>query len=64
MERVAELIRAGTDINELASDGNTSLMRAASYGHVSVMKVLLQERADPNKTAKDVCAVSGMSRRT
>jgi len=48
VERTTELLRAGCDVNKLASDGNTALMRAASYGHLELIKTLLEEGADPN----------------
>lgn len=53
LDRATELIRAGAEINKLASDGNTALMRAASYGYVSLVEMLLREGAEPNKTAHD-----------
>src|SRR5262245_51131262 len=53
VERVTELLRAGCDVNKLASDENTALMRAAYYGHADLVAMLLREGADPTKPAKD-----------
>jgi ankyrin repeat protein len=52
-DRVAELLARGADIDRLAPDGFTPLMRAAYQGHKDLVRFLLQEGANPNATAKD-----------
>jgi ankyrin repeat protein len=53
LERVDEMLRRGADINKLAPDGMTPLMRASYQGHGELISHLLRHGADPNKTAKD-----------
>jgi ankyrin repeat protein len=53
LDRAEELLAKGADINKLASDGFTPLMRAAYQGHRDLVGMLLQRGADPNGTAKD-----------
>ncbi|ACO61073.1 predicted protein, partial [Micromonas commoda] len=45
---VAELIRAGADVNVPSSDGATPLMWAASNGHEACALALIQAGADVN----------------
>ena len=41
------------DINARNEHGMTALMRAASHGHVKVVRVLLEHGADPNVRRND-----------
>ncbi|KAM7217653.1 hypothetical protein V8F06_007037, partial [Rhypophila decipiens] len=50
-EAVAELLKAGADVNAKANDGRTPLYRASGNGHDSVVQQLLAAGADVN--AKD-----------
>jgi ankyrin repeat protein len=52
-DRVEDLLARGADVNRLASDGFTPLMRAAYAGHGQLVRLLLQHGADPNTTARD-----------
>jgi hypothetical protein len=54
--RVAELIRAGTDVNKLGKHGMTALMCAAYYGHESVVGVLVVAFAAGSATGGAACA--------
>lgn len=42
---VAELIAAGADVNAAENDGETALMAAAEHGHITIVKLLLANRA-------------------
>ena len=53
VDRVEELLDKGANIDRLASDGCTPLMRAAYAGHGELVEFLLQRGADPNATAED-----------
>ena len=53
VDRVEALLVKGADINRLASDGFTPLMRAAYAGHDALVEFLLQRGADPKVTAND-----------
>lgn len=44
------LIKAGAKVDGASDNGNTALMVAARGGHIEVVKLLLANRADPNKT--------------
>ena len=56
--QVGALLRQGASPNQTADKGGeTALHKAAAYGHVSVMRILLHASADPN-------AVCNQARRT
>jgi hypothetical protein len=42
------LIKAGADVNAASENGTTPLIAAARNGHLSVVDMLLAQRADPN----------------
>ncbi|MBD2731102.1 ankyrin repeat domain-containing protein [Nostoc sp. FACHB-892] len=46
LEAVQAAIKNGIDINAIGSNGQTALMYAASYGHISVIKVLIKAGAN------------------
>ncbi|XP_045774652.1 uncharacterized protein LOC123873705 [Maniola jurtina] len=67
--RVASLIRAGAPVDATDENGCSALQRAAADGHVDVVRVLLEQGADPNKqdlvhgnTAAHEAAWKGYSR--
>ena len=48
-KRVLELLLSGTiNVNMVDSYGNTALMLASDYGHTHLVKILLNNGADPN----------------
>jgi ankyrin repeat protein len=53
LDRVAELLENGADVNRLDRDGLTPLSRASEHGHAQVVRFLLARGADVNRTAKD-----------
>jgi ankyrin repeat protein len=53
LDRAAELLDRGADLNRLDGDGMTPLMRASRYGHVELVRVLLGRGAEVNRTATD-----------
>jgi ankyrin repeat protein len=48
LEKVRGAIADGINVNAIGSKGQTALMYAASYGHISIIQVLLDAGADPN----------------
>jgi ankyrin repeat protein len=46
VEMVQILLNAGSDVNEVSSDGNTSIMLAAAQGRTDLVEYLLQQGAD------------------
>ncbi|CAG4988250.1 unnamed protein product [Colias eurytheme] len=67
--RIASLLRAGAPVDETDENGCSALQRAAADGHVEVVKLLLEQGADPNKqdnlhgnTAAHEAAWKGYSR--
>ena len=53
LERVKQLIDAGTDVNSKMKSGLTSLHAALLNGHVECMKLLIKSGADVNSKEKD-----------
>ncbi len=51
MQRVAELIKSGADVNAADVDGETPLHAAARWGHAAIVKRLLAAGADPRARA-------------
>ena len=43
---VQVLVEFNADVNNLAADGKTALMRAATYGHVGVVAHMLKAKAN------------------
>jgi ankyrin repeat protein len=46
--KIAEIIKSGADVNKQTKWGETALMHAARYGKEDAVKVLLDNKADPN----------------
>ena len=45
INQIKKLIRSGSDINTISSNGNTPLMVASSNNHVDIVKLLVQAGA-------------------
>jgi len=43
------LVKAGADVNAPSENGTTPLIAAARGGHLEVAKLLLANKADPNR---------------
>ncbi len=54
LERVKLLIDIGVDPNSIFSNEKTALMQAASNGHVEIVKLLLDAKADVNFPVKGI----------
>jgi uncharacterized protein len=48
LESVEEAIAEGVNINSIGSEGNTALFSASAWGHINVVRTLLNNGADPN----------------
>ncbi len=53
LDRAAELLDRGADLNRLDRDGLTPLMRASRYGHIEPVRMLLGRGAEVDRTAAD-----------
>jgi ankyrin repeat protein len=53
LDRVAELLESGVDLDRLHRDGFTPLSRASVHGHAQVVRLLVARGADVNRTEKD-----------
>ena len=54
---VAELLKAGTDVNAVALDDWTPLTSAADKGQLAVVQILLENGADVNKPVGDISPI-------
>lgn len=53
VERLARLLEAGEDANQLAPDGYTPLQLAAFFGHVEAARLLVDRGADLTAVSKN-----------
>lgn len=53
IDRVRHELRGGTNVDLRASDGRTALHFACQRNHISVVRALLAEGADPNAQSRD-----------